>query len=103
MYFLAIDITSLKDHEQAVDVEKVYIDGSDYIEWNTTQKYVLSNGENAEFWVEWNNTKIKHDKEIKTDNSVEIKVYDKHAGIVIIRCNYNGIELKPKEVLIKTA
>ena len=101
--YIDIDVTSLEDHDKAVDVEKVYIDGSDYIEWNTTEKYTLSNGENAEFWVEWDNTKIKHDKEITTDNSVEIKVYDKHAGIVIIRCNYKGIELKPKEVLIKTA
>ena len=101
--YIDIDITSIADHDEAIDVEKVYIDGSDYIEWNTPQTYNLSNGDNCDFNVDWSNTKIKHTPVVKTDNSVTIEIYDKYAGMVIIRGNYNGVELEPKEVLIKTA
>ena len=101
--YIDVNVTSIADHEQAVDVDKIYIDGSDYIEWNTEQTYILSNGDTCDFKVDWNNTKIKHDPEIKTDNSITISVRDKYAGTVTIRGNYNGIELEPKVVLIKTA
>ena len=98
--FMDINIEITEGHDE--DVEEVYIDGSDYIEWNTKQTYKLSNGKEGEFSVEWLSG-VKHKPvDIQSDH-VTIEIFDKYAGTVIIKCTYEGKELEPKEVLIKTA
>ena len=69
-----------KDHTPQ-EIE-VFIEGDDYIEWNTTQTYRLSNGADAAFEVE---CLSKISKDIVIDNDkVTISIKDKYSGTFII-------------------
>lgn len=61
---------------------QLYIEGDDYIEWNTTQTYKMSNGTDAAFSVE-TLSKIRKDIEI-TDTEVKISIKDKYSGTFVI-------------------
>ncbi len=83
------------DVEHTTDIEEVYIDGPDYIAWNKTAMFKLSNDQNAAFEIEWQ-TGIKHPAPVFTDNSVTISIKDKYAGNIIIKAT------TPEKTLTKT-
>ena len=92
-----IPIEVTEDHTQ--QMVQLFISGSDYIEWNASETYTLSNGEPAAFEVE---TKSKIRKEITfTDNSVTISVKDKYSGTFIISAQTSQ-GLIEKTVYIRT-
>lgn len=79
---ISIDIPIEVSEEHSQQEVKVYITGDDYIEWNSSQTYMLSDGSPAAFEVE---TLSKIRKEISfTENSVTISIKDKHSGTFII-------------------
>ena len=95
--FIDLPIKVTADHVSQED--KIYISGSDYIEWNTTEEYKLSNGDAAIFEVE---VKSKIKKTIDfTDNSVLISIKDKYSGTIIITCDTSQ-GLIEKTVYIRT-
>lgn len=79
---ISIDIPIEVSEEHTQQEVKLYITGDDYIEWNSSQTYMLSDGSPAAFEVE---TLSKIRKEISfTDNSVTISIKDKYSGTFII-------------------
>ena len=78
--FINIPIEVSEEHTQ--QEIKLYITGDDYIEWNTTQNYQISDGSAAIFSVE-TFSKIRKDIEI-TDTSVSISIKDKYSGTFVI-------------------
>ena len=78
--FIDIPIEVSEEHTQ--QEVKIYITGDNYIEWGTSQTYMLSDGSPAAFEVE---TLSKIRKEISfTENSVTISIKDKYSGTFII-------------------
>ena len=94
------DIKVIVEEGHQEDTEDIYIVGNDYIGWNTSETYMLSNNKNAIFAVEWK-SKIKHSQPVFGDNSITISIKDKYSGTVIISAEYEG-KLITKEVYIKT-
>lgn len=79
---ISIDIPIEVSEEHTQQEVKLYITGDDYIEWNSSQTYMLSDGSLAAFEVE---TLSKIRKEISfTENSVTISIKDKYSGTFII-------------------
>lgn len=79
---ISIDIPIEVSEEHTQQEVKLYITGDDYIEWNSSQTYTLSDGSPAAFEVE---TLSKIRKEISfTENSVTISIKDKYSGTFII-------------------
>lgn len=79
---ISIDIPIEVSEEHTRQEVKIYITGDDYIEWGTSQTYMLSDGSPAAFEVE---TLSKIRKEISfTENSVTISIKDKYSGTFII-------------------
>ena len=79
---ISIDIPIEVAEEHTQQEVKIYITGDDYIEWNTSQTYMLSDESPAAFEVE---TLSKIRKEISfTENSVTISIKDKYSGTFII-------------------
>lgn len=79
---ISIDIPIKVSEEHTQQEVKIYITGDDYIEWDTSQTYMLSDGSPAAFEVE---TLSKIRKEISfTENSVTISIKDKYSGTFII-------------------
>lgn len=82
---ISIDIPIEVSEEHTQQEVKIYITGDDYIEWNTSQTYKLSDESSAAFEVE---TLSKIRKDITfTDNSVTISIKDKYSGTFIITAN----------------
>ena len=78
--YIDIPIEVTEEHTQ--QEVQLYISGNDYIEWNTTETYKLSDGSAAVFEVE---TLSKIRKEITiTDTDVTISIKDKYAGTFVI-------------------
>ena len=83
------------------DTPQYYIEGSDFIEWNTDATYILS-GDAAGDWEVEVFSKVKHTITYAEDNkSINISIKDKYAGTIIITAIIDGIEVS-KEVLIQT-
>lgn len=79
---ISIDIPIEVSEEHTQQKVKIYITGDNYIEWGTSQTYMLSDGSPAAFEVE---TLSKIRKEISfTENSVTISIKDKYSGTFII-------------------
>ena len=79
---ISIDIPIEVSEEHTQQEVKIYITGDDYIEWGTSQTYMLSDGSPAAFEVA---TLSKIRKEISfTENSVTISIKDKYSGTFII-------------------
>lgn len=95
--YIDIPIEIVDTHEpQSITL---FIEGDDYIEWNGSQTYYLSDKRPVDFEVE---VLSKIRKEISfTDNSVTISVKDKYSGTIIIRCEVDGKEIV-KTVYIRT-
>lgn len=82
---ISIDIPIEVSEEHTQQEVKIYITGDDYIEWNTSQTYMLSDESPAAFEVE---TLSKIRKDITfTNNSVTISIKDKYSGTFIISAN----------------
>ena len=94
-----IDVVIHVVEEHVEQEEKVFIEGNDYIEWNTSEEYFLSDKSNAVFSVE-TNSKIRKEIEF-TDNSVKISIKDKYAGSFVISCVTPNGEIS-KTVYIRT-
>lgn len=94
-----IDVVVHVVEEHVEQEEKIFIEGNDYIEWNTSEEYFLSDKSNAAFSVE-TNSKIRKEIEF-TDNSVKISIKDKYAGSFVISCVTPNDEIS-KTVYIRT-
>lgn len=83
--------------------EKVYIVGSDYLEWNNTETYKLSNGDvfDEAPSVEVKSKIRKTIKWAEDNSSVSISVKDKYSGTVVITGTYQG-ETLTKTIYIRT-
>lgn len=91
----------LVSQEHVEDTPQYYIEGSDFIEWNTAAEYILSDGMAGEWEVEVF-SKVKHTITYAEDGkSISICIKDKYAGTIVITAIVNGEEIK-KEVLIQT-
>jgi hypothetical protein len=88
------------DVEHTTDQEEVYLQGPDYIAWNKTAVFKVSNEQKTDFEVVWQ-TGIKHDQPIMTDDSVTISIKDKYAGNIIIKAT-QGDKTLTKTIYIKT-
>ena len=97
--FLEMEVDITTQHE--LDKVQTYIEGSDYIKWNDSETYRLTNGMTGKFRVEWL-TAVKHDEPKITDTEITISIKDKYAGIVRIICECEDGTLQ-KDVIIKTA
>lgn len=96
---ISIDIPIEVSEEHTQQEVKLYITGDDYIEWNSSQTYMLSDGSPAAFEVE---TLSKIRKEISfTENSVTISIKDKYSGTFIISADTAQGRVK-KTVYIRT-
>ncbi|MBQ0112577.1 MAG: hypothetical protein KBT03_05565 [Bacteroidales bacterium] len=67
---------------------KIYIDGNDYIEWNTSEEYKLSNGSSASFEVDCL-SKIRKTIDYinpteEGSEGVKISIKDKYSGTFVI-------------------
>ena len=79
---IKIEIPIEVSEEHTTQEVQLYIEGDDYIEWNTSQTYYLSDKSEAVFSVE---TYSKVRKEISfTENSVTISIKDKYSGTFVI-------------------
>lgn len=94
-----IDIPIEVSEEHTHQEIKLYITGDDYIEWNTSQTYQLSDGSPAAFEVEAL-SKIRKDITF-TENSVTISIKDKYSGTFVITANTEQ-GLVEKTVYIRT-
>lgn len=94
-----IDIPVEVVEEHVKQTVQLYIEGDDYIEWDTSQTYKMSDGSNAVFEVE-TNSKIRKTIDI-TDNSVTISIKDKYAGTFVITA-YTEQGAVEKTVYIRT-
>jgi len=79
---IKIEIPIEVSEEHTQQEVQLYIEGDDYIEWNTSQTYYLSDKSEANFEIE-SYSKIR--KEISfTENSVTISIKDKYSGTFVI-------------------
>ena len=101
--YIIIPIELIEDHiTQEIEA---YIEGNDYIEWNSTEIYKLSNGESSAFDVEVKSKIRKEIEFIKNENGqtvgVSISIKDKYSGTIVIKCSTNGKVIE-KIVYIRT-
>lgn len=84
--FITIPVEVVTEHVKQED--KVYIDGNDYIEWNTSEEYKLSNGLSASFEVECLSKVRKTIDYINPteegSEGVKISIKDKYSGTFVI-------------------
>lgn len=95
-----IDIPVEVSSEHTEQVIKLFIEGSDYIEWNTKQEYRLSNNESITFNEPIVKSKIRYDYTI-TDNSIIIEIKDKYSGTIELSCETAQGKIE-KTVYIRT-
>ena len=95
-----IDIPVAVSSEHTDQVIKLFIEGSDYIEWNTKQEYRLSNNENITFNEPIVKSKIRYDYTL-TDNSIIIEIKDKYSGTIELSCETEQGKIE-KTVYIRT-
>ena len=94
-----IDINVSEVHEP--DTEEKYIEGSDYILWNTSETYIVK-GATGVFMEPEFLSGVKHSHTIENDK-VTINIKDKYAGTIIIKFICDDGTPLTKEVFIKTA
>ena len=86
--------------EHVEDTPQYYIEGSDFIEWNTDASYTLSDDQVAEWEVEVF-SKVKHTITYLEGRGVNISIKDKYAGTIVITAIIGDTTIT-KEVLIQT-
>lgn len=98
---ITIDVTVSDEHKDIIEVVP-YIEGPDYILWNGSATFRLSNGQGQFLEPVWL-TAVKHDPVIFEENSITLSIKDKYAGTIKVRCMVDGYtEPIEKEVIIKT-
>lgn len=95
-----IKVLVMDNHEEAIDIPQLYIEGPDYIDWNTTAIYRMPNGSNGQLNAVIN-SKIKHTIEGKNTDTLTISIKDKYAGYIEIKGVSEG-KTTVKKVLIRT-
>jgi hypothetical protein len=96
---IKIEIPIEVSEEHTTQEVQLYIEGDDYIEWNTSQTYYLSDKSETVFSVE---TYSKIRKEISfTENSVTISIKDKYSGTFVISAETSQGTIE-KTVYIRT-
>lgn len=85
--------------------EQLYIDGNDYIDWNSTEIYTMSDKKSYDFAVEVQ-SKVRKTIEYLTNeegavNGVKIHIEDKYSGKIMISCQTEQ-GLISKTVYIRT-
>lgn len=99
---ISIDIPVIVSEEHTIQEVKIYIEGNDYIYWNTSETYHLSNGAPTVFAVEAR-TKARHSESFGEDGmGVTISVKDKYSGTFVITAETEQGVIS-KTVYIKTA
>ena len=101
--YIIIPIELVEDHTSQ-EIE-TYIEGNDYIDWNSTEIYKLSNGGSGVFDVEVK-SKIRKDIEFIENEEgqtigVSISIKDKYSGTIVIGCSIDG-KIIEKTVYIRT-
>lgn len=101
--FIVIPIETITEHVEQ-DIE-TFIEGNDYIDWNSTENYRLSNNGNGVFEIDVK-SKIRKEIDFITDSEgnqvgVSISIKDKYSGTIVIRCNTNNGIIE-KTVYIRT-
>ena len=76
--------------EHVTQVEQLYINGNDYIDWNSTEEYVMSDQKSYDFKVEVQ-SKVRNTIEDLIDENgavtgVRISIKDKYSGKIVISC-----------------
>lgn len=94
-----IDINVSEVHEP--DTEEKYIEGSDYILWNTSETYTVKGATGVFIEPEFLSG-VKHGHTIENDK-VTVNIKDKYAGTIIIKFICDDGTSLTKEVFIKTA
>ena len=99
---LTIPVTVGETHIE--QVEQLYIDGNDYIDWNSTEIYTMSDKKSYNFDVEVQ-SKVRKTIEYLTNeeavNGVKISIEDKYSGKIVISCQTDQ-GLISKTVYIRT-
>lgn len=85
----------------ANNTDNIVILGKDYILWNTTEEYKLSDEREASFVIE-TASKIKKSVEFET-NSISITISDKYSGEIIITATDADSNVYEKTITIKTS
>lgn len=94
-----IIINVLETHEE--NPQKYYIEGNDFIEWNTSNTYKLTDNKSAVWEVEFF-SKVKHSVDYSEDGTfIVISIEDKYAGTIKVKAIVDTDEIT-KEVLIRT-
>jgi hypothetical protein len=87
--------------EHVEETPQYYIEGSDFLEWNTNTDYTLSEDMSAEWEVEFFSKVKKEITYLPDGKGVNISIKDKYAGTIVITAIVDGVEIS-KEVLIHT-
>lgn len=88
--------------EQHLEAEpQYYIEGSDYLEWNTNADYILPDGVTGVWSVETLSKLRPKITYFEDGSGINIAIKDKYAGTIIITALVDEQEIV-KEVLIKT-
>ena len=99
MIYTIIDIEVSEKH--IPDIQEKYIEGSDYILWNTSETYVIK-GATGLFMKPEFLSNVKHSY-IIDDGKITIEIKDKYAGTIVIKFTCDDGTLLTKEIFIKTA
>lgn len=86
--YIDIPIEIVKEHIE--QITQLFIEGNDYIDWNSSETYKLSNEGTGEFSVEVK-SKVRKEIEFITDeygfcSGVTISIQDKYSGTIDIEC-----------------
>lgn len=88
--------------EQHIEEQpQYYIEGSDYLEWNTNADYLLPDGITGVWSVETLSKLRPKITYFEDGSGINIAIKDKYAGTIVITALVSGQEIT-KEILIKT-
>lgn len=99
------EFTVIVSEQHTTQEAQLFIEGSDYIEWNTHEDYYLSSREIGQFTYDVQ-SKIKVDDEDITDEGgnvigIRLTVKDKYSGKIVLTCYTETSEVK-KTIYIRT-
>lgn len=101
--YIDIPIETVEEHVE--QITKLFIEGNDYIDWNSTEEYRLSNNGIGDFSVEVKSKVRKEINFITNDDGlcsgVSISIKDKYSGTIEIKCVTEN-ETIAKTVYIRT-
>lgn len=103
---ISIDMNIIVGESHDLQAAEVFIEGSDYIEWNSTEEYYFSTGEPGQFEYEvQSKIKITHE-DIINDNEETIGIRffakDKYSGKIVLKGYTATQTVEPKTIYIRT-